>query len=74
MPDAHQTQKPRSAMYGTFKTVFFAFFGVRKKTDHEEETVRLSPLQIIVAGLIGALLFVVSLVSFAKFIVGLSTA
>jgi hypothetical protein len=72
MPDEQLTSKKRSALSGTFKTVFFAFFGVRKKADHDEETVRLSPVQIIVAGLIGAFVFVVTLVSLAKFIVGMA--
>ena len=52
------------------KTVFFAFFGVRKREAHEEQTVRLSPVQIIVAGVLGAAVFVVSLVLLAKIVVG----
>ncbi len=51
-------------------TVFFAFFGVRKRDAHEAQTVRLSPVQIIVAGIVGAAVFVVSLVLLAKFVVG----
>ena len=51
------------------RTVFFAFFGVRKRQAHDEQTVRLSPLQIIVAGVVGAAVFVVSLVLLAKIVV-----
>ena len=57
-------------MLDVIKTVFFAFFGVRKRAAHEKETVRLTPVQIIIAGLIGAAIFVVSLVLLTKFIVG----
>jgi len=52
------------------KTVLFAFLGIRKRAEHEEQTVRLSPVQVIVAGVIAAAVFVVSLVLLAKFIVG----
>jgi len=43
---------------------------VRKREAHEEQTVRLSPVQIIVAGVLGAAVFVVSLVLLAKIVVG----
>jgi len=52
------------------RTVLFAFLGVRKREAHEEQTVRLSPVQIIVAGIVGAVVFVVSLVLLAKIVVG----
>ena len=55
---------------GVARTVLFAFFGVRKRAEHEQEAVHLSPVQIIVAGLIGAAVLVTSLVLLAKFIVG----
>ena len=52
------------------KTVLFAFLGIRKRAAHEEQTVRLTPVQIVVTGIIAAAVFVVSLVLLAKFIVG----
>lgn len=63
--------KARSASIGDIaKTVFFAFFGVRKRKQHEMETVHLTPVQIIVAGLVGAVVFVTSLILLVKFIIG----
>lgn len=44
------------------KAVFWAFFGVRKGKDHDADAVNITPLQAIVAGLIGAALFVLCLV------------
>ena len=55
------------------KTVLFAFFGVRKRAEHEHETVHLSPVQIILAGLIGAAVFITILVLLARFIVSRAT-
>jgi hypothetical protein len=43
------------------KTVFWAFFGVRRSKDHASVT--LTPLQIIAAAVIGAVLFVLTIVS-----------
>jgi Protein of unknown function (DUF2970) len=46
---------------------------VRKGAQHEQESAHLSPIQIIVAGLVVAAVFVTSLVSLVKFIVGRAT-
>jgi hypothetical protein len=37
--------------------VFWSFFGVRKRSDWESDTVKLTPAQVVVAGLIGGVLF-----------------
>ncbi|HMJ50406.1 MAG TPA: DUF2970 domain-containing protein [Burkholderiales bacterium] len=50
------------------KAVFWAFFGVRKGADHDADAVSITPLQAIVAGLIGAALFVLCLVLLVHFI------
>jgi Protein of unknown function (DUF2970) len=50
------------------KTVFWAFFGVRKRSDHESVTI--TPAQIIVAGLIGAALFVLSIIMVVRLVLG----
>jgi hypothetical protein len=44
------------------KAVFWSFLGIRKRAAHENDAVTITPLQAIVAGLIGALIFVLSLV------------
>lgn len=42
------------------KAVFAAFTGIRKKSDHEADFARLKPVQVIIGGLIGGALFVLS--------------
>lgn len=39
------------------KAVFWSFFGVRKRSDWESDTVKLKPAQLIIAGLIGGAFF-----------------
>ena len=50
------------------KAVFWSFLGIRKRVAHERDAVTLKPSHVIVAGLIGALIFVLSLIAFVRFI------
>ena len=50
------------------KAVFWSFFGVRRRTEHEKDLAQIKPAQVVVAGLIGAAIFVLSLVLLVKFI------
>ena len=55
--------EPRKAgVLQVARAVFWSFLGIRKRAAHENDAVTITPLQAIVAGLIGALIFVLSLV------------
>jgi hypothetical protein len=41
--------------------VFWSFFGVRKRRDYDADAQSLTPVQIIIAGLIGAAVFVLTM-------------
>ena len=41
--------------------VFWSFFGVRKRRDYDADAQNLTPAQVIIAGLIGAAVFVSTL-------------
>ena len=51
------------------KAVFWSFLGIRRRAAHEADFVRLSPVHVIVAALIGAALFVGVLIVIAKLVV-----
>ena len=51
------------------KAVFWSFLGIRKRAAHESDVTRLKPAQVIVAGLIGAVVFVTVLILIARFVV-----
>ena len=51
------------------KAVFWSFFGVRKRSDYERDAAQLNPVHVIVAALIGALIFVVVLILIVKSVV-----
>ena len=61
---------PKASPLTVAKAVFWSFLGIRRKKDSEADSVRLTPAQVIGAGLIGAALLVTTLILLAKFIVG----
>jgi hypothetical protein len=52
----------------TVKTVLFGLIGVRRKADHERA--ELNPVHVIVAGIALAAIFVVTLITIVRLVVG----
>jgi hypothetical protein len=71
MPNQDPGQEtPRKSSFGaTVKAVLWAFFGVRKKRDYEKDAAQLNPVHVIIAGIIGALIFIAVLVTIVKIVV-----
>jgi hypothetical protein len=69
-PDSTRTQRePRKAgPLDVAKAVFWSFLGIRKRSAHEQDFVTLRPMQVIIAGIIGAVLLVLSIVTLVRFI------
>lgn len=61
--------KRKASFASTIKAVLWSFFGVRKKSAYEEDVAQLNPVHIIIAGVLGALIFIVTLIMVIKFIV-----
>lgn len=53
----------------TVKAVLWSFFGVRKNSAYEEDTQKLNPVHVIIAGIIAAVLFVLALLMLVKIVV-----
>ena len=53
----------------TVKAVLWSFFGVRKKSAYEEDTQKLNPVHVIIAGIIAAVLFVLALLMLVRIVV-----
>ncbi|MDX2219778.1 MAG: DUF2970 domain-containing protein [Burkholderiales bacterium] len=56
-------------MLDAFRAVFWSFFGVRKQSEYEADQKRLKPVQVILAGVVSALVFVVVLFLLVRAIV-----
>jgi preprotein translocase subunit Sec61beta len=62
-------QKPeRATPLQVARAVFWSFFGIRKRAAYEKDAAALTPLQVIVAGIIGAVIVVLSIVTLVRFI------
>jgi len=62
--------KRKASLRQTAGAVFWSFFGVRKRSDHEADITRLNPVHVIVMGILGAAVFVVTLLVIVNFVVG----
>lgn len=58
----------RASNLDAAKAVFWSFFGVRKNKDYVSDSASISPVQVVVAGLVGAALFVLALVMVVKLV------
>lgn len=73
-PGLKDAAKRQGSFWATVKAVGWSFFGVRRRADYEHDVAQLNPVHVIVAGVIGAVLFVIGLVLLVKWIVGSGVA
>lgn len=50
------------------QAVFWSFFGVRRNRDYQSDMVHLTPMQLVVMGIIGAVLFISTLLLLVYFV------
>lgn len=67
--DLKQAVKRKATFLATMKAVLWSFLGIRKKQGYEQDAAQLNPLHVIIAGLIAALLFVISLIAVVNYVV-----
>lgn len=59
----------RSGFVATVLAVLWSFAGIRRKRDYQLDAQRLKPIHVIVAGFMGGLLFVLTLVLVVRWVV-----
>ena len=69
MQDLKDASHRKASFGATVKAVFWSFFGIRKKSDYEQDAAQLNPVHVIIAGVIGALIFIATLVLIVKVVV-----
>lgn len=67
------TQRKGSVLQ-TLKAVAWSFFGVRKSSDYERDVSQLNPVHVVVAGVVCALVFIFTLISLVRWVVGSGVA
>jgi Protein of unknown function (DUF2970) len=68
-PSTLEDVAPRPTFLQIVAAVFWSFFGVRKKRKLDEDAAAIKPIHVVVAGLIGGLVFVLTLVLLVRMIV-----
>jgi Protein of unknown function (DUF2970) len=58
----------------TMKAVGWSFFGVRKGADLERDVNQLNPVHVVIAGVLGALIFIVLLVVLVNWVIASGAA
>ena len=58
----------------TLQAVSWSFFGVRRSADHAQDVQKLNPVHVLVAGVLGAAVFVVALLLLVRWVVGSGVA
>jgi len=72
--DLKQAVARKGSFFGTMRAVAWSFFGVRKGADYERDLNQLNPVHVVVAGVVGALLFVLALVFLVQWVIGSGVA
>ncbi len=76
-PDEPREESPtaRKAHFGqTLRAVAWSFFGIRRSADHEQDVRKLNPIHVVIAGVLGAAVFVLFLVVLVHFVIGAATS
>jgi hypothetical protein len=60
---------PKPSFWRTVRTVAWSFLGVRKNSGFQEDLARVKPFHVIAVGLVGALIFVASLIALVNWVV-----
>ena len=75
MSDGLRSAASRQGSFlGTLKAVAWSFFGVRRGKDYEKDVNQLNPVHVIIAGILGAVVFVAALVMLVGWVVGSGVA
>jgi hypothetical protein len=70
MDDLKKAAQRKASFGATMKAVFWSFFGIRKKSDYEKDAQQLNPVHVVIAGVIGAMIFIATLLMIVKSVVG----
>lgn len=72
--DLKEAAARRGSFLQTLRAVAWSFFGVRRGAGYEEDVAKLNPVHVVIAGVIGAALFVLALVLMVNWVIGSGVA
>ena len=72
--DLRQAVQRKGSFAQTMKAVAWSFFGVRKGSDYEKDVSQLNPVHVVIAGVIGAVLFITVLLLLVNWVLASGVA
>jgi len=72
--DLREASARKGSLLQTVQAVAWSFFGVRRAADYERDVSQLNPVHVIIAGVIGAGVFIACLVLLVNWVVGSGAA
>lgn len=77
-PPPHHEHQPVTARKGsllqTMRAVAWSFLGIRRRADYASDVAKLNPIHVVVAGIVGAALFVLVLVLLVRWVIASGVA
>ena len=59
--DLKEAVQRKGSFLQTLRAVAWSFFGIRKSSEYEKDVSQLNPVHVVIAGVVGAVLFIVVL-------------
>jgi Protein of unknown function (DUF2970) len=72
--DLKQAVRRKGSFLQTMRAVAWSFFGVRKSSDHEKDVSQLNPVHVVIAGVVGAVVFIIALLVLVNWILSSGVA
>ncbi len=72
--DLKEAVRRDGSVWKTAQAVAWSFFGVRRAKDYESDVQNLNPVHVVIAGIMGALLFIAALVLLVQWVIGSGVA
>ncbi len=72
--DLREAVARKGSFLQTLRAVAWSFFGVRKSAEYEKDVHQLNPVHVVIAGIVGAALFIAALVMLVRWVVGSGVA
>ncbi len=72
--DLREAAQRKGSFLQTMRAVAWSFFGIRKGSEYEKDVGQLNPVHVIIAGVLGAALFVLALVTLVSWVLSSGVA
>lgn len=73
-PGLRGATRRKGSFRQSMRAVAWSFFGIRKGAEHDRDMQQLNPVHVIIAAIIGVLVFIAILITVVKFVVGSAAA